>query len=79
MCVCFFVCVCVCVRACMCVRVCVCVCVCACVCVCIIGKGWRLSDLGQHLGKMPVDARLGRMLIYGAVLGCLEPVFTIAA
>ena len=38
------------------------------------GAPWRLSDLGHHLGKMPVDARLGRMLIYGAVLGCLHPV-----
>jgi len=42
------------------------------------GAPWRLSDLGHHLGKMPVDARLGRMLIYGAVLGCLDPVYICA-
>ena len=43
------------------------------------GRPWRLSDLGLHLGKMPVDARLGRMLIYAAVFGCLDPILTIAA
>jgi ATP-dependent RNA helicase DHX57 len=39
----------------------------------------RLTPLGQCLARMPVDARLGKMLLYGAVLGCLDPVLTIAA
>ena len=43
------------------------------------GAAWQLSDLGWHLSRMPVDAKLGRMLIYAAVLGCLDPVLTIAA
>jgi ATP-dependent RNA helicase DHX57 len=38
----------------------------------------RLTPLGQCLARMPVDARLGKMLLYGAVLGCLDPVLTIA-
>ena len=35
------------------------------------GSGvWKLSMLGTHLARMPVDVRLARMLVYAAVLGC---------
>lgn len=39
----------------------------------------QLTPLGQHLAKIPVDARLGKMLIFGALFRCLDKVLTIAA
>ena len=38
-----------------------------------------LTTLGYHLANLPLDARLGKMLIYGAVLQCVEPVLTVTA
>ena len=38
-----------------------------------------LTPLGQHLTRMPCDPRIGKMLLYGALLRCLDPVLTIAA
>lgn len=38
-----------------------------------------LTPLGQHLAALPVDVRVGKMLLYGSMLGCLDPVLTIAA
>eukprot|EP00981_Chlorochromonas_danica_P012868 scaffold5514_cov166-Ochromonas_danica.AAC.2 len=38
-----------------------------------------LTALGYHLAKMPMEVRLGKMLIYACLLGCLEPALTIAA
>ncbi|XP_061603869.1 ATP-dependent RNA helicase DHX29 [Phyllopteryx taeniolatus] len=38
-----------------------------------------LTPLGQHLANLPVNVKIGKMLIYGAILGCLEPIATIAA
>jgi HrpA-like RNA helicase len=34
---------------------------------------------GCHLSALPCPARVGKMLVYGAVLGCLDPVLSIAA
>ncbi|KAK3276586.1 hypothetical protein CYMTET_15351, partial [Cymbomonas tetramitiformis] len=39
----------------------------------------RLTPLGRHLVRMPVDARVGKMLLFGAMMRCLDPVLTIAA
>lgn len=39
----------------------------------------RLTALGRHLSGLPVDARIGKLLIYGALFGCLEAALTIAA
>ena len=39
----------------------------------------ELTPLGLHLAKMPLDARIGKILIYGALLGCYEPALTLAA
>lgn len=39
----------------------------------------RLTPLGRHLVRIPLDPVLGKMLIYGALLRCLDPVLTIAA
>ncbi|EFJ04939.1 hypothetical protein SELMODRAFT_187668 [Selaginella moellendorffii] len=38
-----------------------------------------LTPLGSHLAALPVDVHIGKMLLYGALLGCLSPVLTIAA
>ncbi|CAJ1934420.1 unnamed protein product [Cylindrotheca closterium] len=38
-----------------------------------------LTPLGQHLAKLPLDVRLGKMLIFGALFRCIDPVVTIAA
>ncbi|XP_061887217.1 ATP-dependent RNA helicase DHX29 [Entelurus aequoreus] len=38
-----------------------------------------LTPLGQHLANLPVNVKIGKMLIYGAIFGCLEPIATIAA
>lgn len=38
-----------------------------------------LTALGFHLAKLPVDVRLGKLMIVGALLNCIEPVLTIAA
>eukprot|EP00040_Diaphanoeca_grandis_P018572 m.97718 g.97718 ORF g.97718 m.97718 type:complete len:1204 (+) comp27004_c0_seq2:178-3789(+) len=39
----------------------------------------QLTPLGFHLALLPVDARLGKMLIYASIFSCLEPILTIAA
>ncbi|KAF5825923.1 P-loop containing nucleoside triphosphate hydrolase protein, partial [Dunaliella salina] len=39
----------------------------------------ELTALGHHLTQMPMDPRVGKMLVYGAMLACLDPVLTIAA
>jgi HrpA-like RNA helicase len=39
----------------------------------------NLTALGYHLAALPVDIRMGKMIIYGAMFKCLDPVLTIAA
>ncbi|CAJ1935709.1 unnamed protein product [Cylindrotheca closterium] len=39
----------------------------------------ELTALGFHLATLPVDPRVGKMMIYGALLGCTDPALTIAA
>lgn len=38
-----------------------------------------LTPLGVHLSTLPVDARIGKMILYGALFQCLDPILTIAA
>ena len=38
-----------------------------------------LTELGRHLTKLPIDARLGKMLIFGGIFKCLGSALTIAA
>ncbi|XP_071942254.1 ATP-dependent RNA helicase dhx29-like [Antedon mediterranea] len=38
-----------------------------------------LTALGHHLAALPVHVRIGKMLLFGAILGCLEPVAIVAA
>jgi ATP-dependent RNA helicase DHX29 len=42
-------------------------------------EGERLTPLGLHLAKLPVDVRIGKMMIFGVLFCCIEPVLTIAA
>ncbi|XP_060764891.1 ATP-dependent RNA helicase DHX29 isoform X2 [Neoarius graeffei] len=42
-------------------------------------ESYKLTPLGLHLASLPVNAKIGKMLIFGAILGCLDPVATIAA
>uniref|UniRef100_A0A6Q2Y7W3 RNA helicase n=1 Tax=Esox lucius TaxID=8010 RepID=A0A6Q2Y7W3_ESOLU len=42
-------------------------------------EGHALTPLGQHLATLPVNVKIGKMLIFGTILGCLDPVATIAA
>lgn len=39
----------------------------------------NLTALGKTLAKLTVHPRFGKMLVYGALLGCLDPLLTIAA
>lgn len=34
---------------------------------------------GRHLSMLPVEPKLGKMLIYGAIFNCLDPIMTIVA
>jgi ATP-dependent RNA helicase DHX57 len=38
-----------------------------------------LTPLGQLLSEMPVDACVGKLLIYGVMMRCIDPIMTIAA
>eukprot|EP00850_Spirogloea_muscicola_P000087 SM000001S04489 [mRNA] locus=s1:509072:515466:+ [translate_table: standard] len=44
-----------------------------------LDKEENLTPLGQKLSKLAVHPRLGKMLIYAALLGCLPPLLTVAA
>jgi len=39
----------------------------------------EMTALGYHLARLPVAPRVGRMILYGAIFSCLDPVLTIAA
>ncbi|XP_071163439.1 putative ATP-dependent RNA helicase DHX57 isoform X5 [Mytilus edulis] len=39
----------------------------------------ELTPLGYHLGSLPVDVRIGKLMLFGAIFRCLDPALTIAA
>ncbi|VDH96114.1 ATP-dependent RNA helicase DHX36 [Mytilus galloprovincialis] len=39
----------------------------------------NLLPLGYHLARMPVDPQSGKMILFGAMFGCLDPVCIVAA
>ncbi|RDI87898.1 hypothetical protein Vi05172_g1866 [Venturia inaequalis] len=41
--------------------------------------GNELSALGRHLSMIPADLRCGKLLVYGAIFGCLEACLTMAS
>ena len=38
-----------------------------------------LTPLGYHLANLPVDVRIGKLIIFGSVFKCLDSALTIAA
>lgn len=38
-----------------------------------------LLSVGRHLSMLPVEPKLGKMLILGALFNCLDPVLTVVA
>nr|XP_019948030.1 PREDICTED: putative ATP-dependent RNA helicase DHX57 [Paralichthys olivaceus] len=38
-----------------------------------------LTPLGYHLACLPVDVRIGKLMLFGAIFHCLDPALTIAA
>jgi HrpA-like RNA helicase len=48
-------------------------------CASLIDTKTELTPLGFHLATLPVDPRIGKLIIYGALFGCIEPALTIAA
>ncbi|XP_027329494.1 DExH-box ATP-dependent RNA helicase DExH7, chloroplastic isoform X2 [Abrus precatorius] len=38
-----------------------------------------LTPLGHHLARLPVDVLIGKMMLYGAIFGCLSPILSVAA
>ena len=41
-------------------------------------KLFRLTPLGFHLAHLPMDAKVGKMLLTGSLLGCLRPALIVA-
>ena len=39
----------------------------------------RRDDAGHHLARLPVDPRIGKLLLLAAVAGCLAPALSVAA
>ncbi|KAK6183551.1 hypothetical protein SNE40_011010 [Patella caerulea] len=44
-----------------------------------LDKHEELLPLGYHLARMPVDPHTGKMILFGAMFGCLDPVLSVAA
>uniref|UniRef100_A0A672K3L5 RNA helicase n=1 Tax=Sinocyclocheilus grahami TaxID=75366 RepID=A0A672K3L5_SINGR len=40
---------------------------------------YALTPLGHHLAALPVNVKIGKMLIFGAIFGCLEHIVTTIA
>ena len=43
------------------------------------GVTYRCTPLGGHLSSLPLDTRLGKMLLLAALTRCLDPLLTAAA
>ncbi|XP_064621431.1 putative ATP-dependent RNA helicase DHX57 [Lineus longissimus] len=44
-----------------------------------LDEEWGLTPLGYHLAFLPVDVRIGKLMLFGAIFRCLDPALTIAA
>ncbi|XP_067658933.1 ATP-dependent DNA/RNA helicase DHX36-like [Haliotis asinina] len=44
-----------------------------------LDKDENLLPLGYHLARMPVDPHTGKMILFGAMFCCLDPILTVAA
>ncbi|CAL8094606.1 unnamed protein product [Calicophoron daubneyi] len=45
----------------------------------IPGDKERLTPLGLHLARLPLDPQCAKLLVLGALFGCLEPALSVAA
>ncbi|KAF8971290.1 hypothetical protein BGZ46_010342, partial [Entomortierella lignicola] len=43
------------------------------------GQSGELTPLGKHMADIPADLRVAKMLIFGAVFRCLEPILVVAS
>ncbi|KAG0018225.1 hypothetical protein BGZ81_010330 [Podila clonocystis] len=43
------------------------------------GASGELTPLGRHMADIPADLRVAKMLIFGAVFRCLEPILVVAS
>lgn len=39
----------------------------------------RLTPLGYHLARLPIAPQMGKMILFGAIFSCLDPILSIAA
>lgn len=39
----------------------------------------ELTPLGYHLAALPVSPRVGKMILFGAIFSCLDPVLIVAS
>ena len=39
----------------------------------------QLTPLGLHLADFPMDPQTGKMILFGAIFGCLDPILSVAA
>lgn len=44
-----------------------------------LDKELNLTPLGLHLASLPVDVRIGKLMLYGAIFSCVDEALTIAA
>ena len=44
-----------------------------------LDKDEELTPLGHHLAQLPVAPRLGKMILFGAMFSCVDPVLTVAS
>ncbi|XP_018560906.1 putative ATP-dependent RNA helicase DHX57 [Anoplophora glabripennis] len=44
-----------------------------------LDKDDNLTPLGHHLAALPVDVRIGKLMLYGAIFGCVDAALTMAA
>uniref|UniRef100_A0A182K5F6 ATP-dependent RNA helicase DHX36 n=1 Tax=Anopheles christyi TaxID=43041 RepID=A0A182K5F6_9DIPT len=44
-----------------------------------IDDGQKLTPLGFHLARLPMDPRTGKMILLASIFGCIDPITSIAA
>ncbi|CAH0400043.1 unnamed protein product [Chilo suppressalis] len=44
-----------------------------------LDKSFSLTALGKHLAELPVDVRIGKLMLFGAIFCCVDSALTMAA
>lgn len=44
-----------------------------------LDKRHALTALGKHLATLPVDVRIGKLMLFGAIFCCIDSALTVAA